>query len=438
MNLRGLPALALWLVMGSHAMAVIVGGTHGDGLGNATENGLQSYLDSRSLPAFPFWNNLLRVSDSSGIYLGRNATTGRGWVMTATHVTTLAVGTDTITVAGQAYTVRDNRIIQHTDSQGTFNTDIHLYAIGGQSGDPALPALPAVPLLESDVVQGDELILTGRGRRQQLPVEDTTAPYSWDGDYDPANQLTRQMRWSSNHVEMWTQVAPDLLCVLTEGNPATKKTLCFACVFDDPAINGTAYEGQLALLDSGGGAFVRRNGSWFLAGTNYTIEDGPDEDTVGNPSGYGDVSLMTHLSTYRAQIDAITGPRVPDTSGPLADLDGDGISNLLEYALNLDPLVNGQVIMIPDTGTCGLPFIHVENQAGAERLTIEFVRRASDSGSGLTYTPEFSSDLIEWRAVGTESATAINPRWDRVKIADSLTTSETSRRFARLRVTLAP
>ena len=94
--------------------------------------------------------------------------------------------------------------------------------------------------------------------------------------------------------------------------------------------------------------------------------------------------------------------------------------------------------MIPDTGTCGLPFIHVENQAGAERLTIEFVRRASDSGSGLTYTPEFSSDLIEWRAVGTESTTAINPRWDRVKITDSLTTSETSRRFARLRVTLAP
>ena len=138
------------LVLGSQTMGIIVGGPNGYGLGNATASGLQSDLDTRSLPAFLFWNNLLRVADSSGIYLGRNATTGRGWVMTAAHVTELFTGTDSITVMGQSYTVRDSRIIQHTDSTGTFNTDIRLYAIGGQSGDPALPALPAVPLLESE------------------------------------------------------------------------------------------------------------------------------------------------------------------------------------------------------------------------------------------------------------------------------------------------
>ncbi len=115
-------------------------------------------------------------------------------------------------------------------------------------------------------------------------------------------------------------------------------------MFDDPAISGTASEGQLALLDSGGGAFVKHNGAWYLAGTNYSVEDGPDDGEDYNPAGYGDVSIMTHLPTYREQIDSITGPLVPAITGPLDDFDGDGISNLLEFALNLDPTFNEQVI----------------------------------------------------------------------------------------------
>jgi hypothetical protein len=434
MNPLGSMVCCVWLVMGFHAMGVIVGGTNGDGLGNATESGLQAYLDTRSLPAFPFWNHLLRVSDSSGIYLGGNATTGRGWVMTATHVTELFVGTDSITVAGQSYTVRDSRIIKHPDANGTLNTDIRLYAIGGQSGDPALPALPAVPLLAADVGNGDDLVLTGRGRRQQTPVEDTTAPYAWDLI---ANQSTRPMRWGSNHVELWTKAAPDLLFPLTEGTPVTKRTQSFACVFDDPAGSGTASEGQLAWLDSGGGAFVKRNGAWYLAGTNYSVEDGPDGDNSIDPAGYGDVSLMTHVPTYRQQIETITGPLAPATTGLLDDLDGDGINNLLEYALNLDPTVNERVYMQPNTGLRGLPAVYLENAAGSERLTMEFVRRTFGSGSGLTYIPEFSADLIHWQALGTETVTEIDPRWERVKSADFLTTTGVFRRFARLRVELA-
>ncbi len=431
-------AWMLVCILGTQALAIIVGGPNGDGLGNATESGLQVYLGSRSLPAFPFWNNLLRVSDSSGIYLGRNAGTGRGWVMTAAHVTLLTVGSSTITVAGQTYTVRDMKIIKHPDAAGTVPTDIRLYAIGGETGDPALPDLPAVPLLASDVVEGDELILTGRGRRQQSPSEDTTVPYEWDGDTSPANQLTRQMRWGSNHVGMWTLAAPDLLFSLTEGDPVvTKETVCFASVFDNPAAGGTAYEGQLALLDSGGGAFVMRNASWYLTGTNYAVDDGPDADTTANPAGYGDVSLMTHLATYRTQIETITGALVPAVSGPLDDLDGDGISNLLEYALNLNPLVNEQVVMIPGTGLHGLPVVRLETISGSDRLTIEFVRRTSGSGAGLTYTPQFSSNLTDWLALGTETVTTIDSQWERVKVVDVMTTGDAPKRYARLSVTLA-
>ncbi len=93
--------------------------------------------------------------------------------------------------------------------------------------------------------------------------------------------------------------------------------------------------------------------------------------------------------------------------------------------------------MIPNTGTRGLPLVRLESAAGTDRLTMEFVRRTNGSGSGLTYIPEFSTDLVTWQAVGTETVTVINPRWERVKTVDSLTTQETSRRFARVRVVLA-
>ncbi|MFM7182981.1 MAG: hypothetical protein ACKO2G_16170 [Verrucomicrobiales bacterium] len=417
--------------MAPQAMGVIVGGPNGDGLGNASVSALQTHLAGQALPAFPFWDNLLRVSDSSGVYLGRNASTGRGWVITAAHVTTLAVGSGTVTVAGQAYTVRESHIIKHPNASGTANTDIRLYGIGGNIGDPVLPSLPAVPILQSAVVEGDALVLTGRGRRQQLPSEDITVPYDWDGAADEANQLTRQMRWGSNHVGIYTPAGSVLFPVAF---PGPHGVTYFASVFDDPSLGGTAFEGQVALLDSGGGSFVRRGAAWFLAGTNSLVADGPDPDSIANPCGYGDFSIMAHLPSYRLQIETITGALVPRSADPLADLDGDGISNLMEYALNLDPLTNQQVIMTPDTGLSGLPVIRLETISGSKRLTIEFVRRTTASGAGLDYTPQFSSGLDDWFAVGTETVTSIDSRWDRVKVVDVLTTNDTSRRFARCKV----
>ena len=94
--------------------------------------------------------------------------------------------------------------------------------------------------------------------------------------------------------------------------------------------------------------------------------------------------------------------------------------------------------MQPNTGLRGLPAVRLETIASTDRLTIEFVRRTAGSGSGVTYIPEFSTDLETWQAGGSETVSTLNPRWERVKIEDSLTTADTPRRFARLRVTLAP
>jgi len=254
------------------------------------------------------------------------------------------------------------------------------------------------------------------------------------------------------------------------------------CQFDNPGIAG---ECHLSVGDSGGGLFVLENGLWRLAGINYAV-DGPfrttptggdfsavlydigglyvqnpdwmliDNQAQNIPSGF----YCSRISASLAGITALAPEAVslapesyaawqklyftpaqiatPDLSGPAADFDGDGISNLLEFALNLDPTFNENVTMIPDTGLCGLPLVRLKTITGSERLTIEFVRRTSDSGSSLTYVAEFSSDLQTWETGGTQTVSTINPRWDRVKVADSLTAGSTPRRFARLRVELAP
>ncbi len=111
--------------------------------------------------------------------------------------------------------------------------------------------------------------------------------------------------------------------------------------------------------------------------------------------------------------------------------------NGLEYAFNLDPTFAEPVTMTAGTGLRGLPLVQLENIAGVgPRLTVEFVRRTATSGAALTYTTQFTADPGHaggWQAGGTENVTAINERWERVKVTDN--TPAASARFARVLVT---
>ncbi|MGA0846119.1 MAG: hypothetical protein ACO3RV_06215, partial [Luteolibacter sp.] len=129
--------------------AVIVGGTLGTGNNNNTQAGLDGYLSTASITAFPYWNNLVRVGDASGVYLGYNSSTMTGWVLSANHVTTPS----TISIAGTGYTVLGG-------STQVGASDLKLYEIGG--GAP-LPNLPVVPLASRNTINGDFSLMFGRG-----------------------------------------------------------------------------------------------------------------------------------------------------------------------------------------------------------------------------------------------------------------------------------
>lgn len=122
------------------------------------------------------------------------------------------------------------------------------------------------------------------------------------------------------------------------------------------------------------------------------------------------------------------------------DADKDGLLNLLEYAFKLEPQVPGTPILTALTGTSGLPRITPIGNGPTQRLRLEYVRKKASSNPGITYTPQFSSNLQSsgtggWSAItGPETVQSIDTEWERVVVEDTAGTGLPGR-FGRVVVT---
>jgi hypothetical protein len=264
------------------AGAVIVTG----GYNNATQAGLDAYLAGSSQTAFPYWNNLVTVNSASGVYLGYNPSTMRGWVLTAQHVGVPS----SITVAGNTYTVAGGTQIG--------SSDLRLLQIGGGVADPTLPLLPTVPIASAAASVGDFLLMFGRAY-----TSSTNAPY-----IGVAPGINDGMRWGTNTVELIGSVN-----IGTIAAPNWQPYLITD--FDGPADPGvTAYDAQGSAGDSGGGLFIQRGGLWELSGIAHFVAEGSTVDGNVNPSQYGDFTGYTNVRSYASAIQSVTGTLVPEPS----------------------------------------------------------------------------------------------------------------------------
>lgn len=124
---------------------------------------------------------------------------------------------------------------------------------------------------------------------------------------------------------------------------------------------------------------------------------------------------------------------VPSISDPQSDPDRDGVPNLLEYALGLDPLY-------PDEEKLPKPAVEEHWVSGsgnsADRLVLKF--RSPQSVTDATYTCVISEDLVNW----TEGAELLSLRMEEPEtiaylFGDRVPSNSRSKRFIRLRVSLS-
>lgn len=165
----------------------------------------------------------------------------------------------------------------------------------------------------------------------------------------------------------------------------------------------------------------RKNGIPFSSASSFSLISATVAD-----SGTYDLSVTNSLgaATTNAVVLTVTETfaswaSVAGLSGggafAAADPDGDGIPNLIEYALGGNPLQSDKAL---------LPSIVVL----ASHLTFTFNRAQSLA----TYTVEASSDLVTWSTLATNPGIV----GQSVSVTDTADLSQQTQRFLRLRVTL--
>lgn len=113
---------------------------------------------------------------------------------------------------------------------------------------------------------------------------------------------------------------------------------------------------------------------------------------------------------------------------------GDGVANLVKYALNMAPKVGDLAVpanrLMVVSGTAGLPRTDVNGQG---QVVFSFVRRKMAVNSELTYVVEQSSNLTGWSpCAATPTVVSIDSTWERVSyVVDS---SPSATVFLRLKI----
>jgi hypothetical protein len=123
-------------------------------------------------------------------------------------------------------------------------------------------------------------------------------------------------------------------------------------------------------------------------------------------------------------------------AAPAADPDHDGVSNLAEFAYNMDPNAYDPYPLKPG-GRAGLPVPYFVVVTGGGVLDLEFVRRKAAAAAGLTYTVQFAPEINgPWAAGFGPVVTSIDPDWERVRVRDTRVPG--ARRFGKVVLTLQP
>jgi hypothetical protein len=293
--------------LASPAMAVVVAG--GSGGGNNTNNTTATQFASELGFSMPIYENVIRYSDASGIYLGYNAATKDAWVLTARHISSNVSQGSAVTIDGLVY----NRQSDGVDGLGILvGGDLRL--VRYSRPDLAVPTLPAINISTTVPAGGASIYTIGYGRNRvqngstNALTSDAVTLVGGTGYTCSADSIKR---WGVNQIEAEFPNSLETTPTVagTTGTFAFNgyETTGYVTDFDQPNANQwlSSNESQASLGDSGGGAFYRSGGAWYLSGI-YTGVVG-FSGQQGSSSAFGNLSLLTDVATYSGAINTALG-----------------------------------------------------------------------------------------------------------------------------------
>jgi len=160
-------------------------------------------------------------------------------------------------------------------------------------------------------------------------------------------------------------------------------------------------------------------------------------DEFGATSLRSDWNFMSWVDTYEQW--ASERQLLSSVTFDTLDTDKDGLDQLTEFALGLDPKVSDLKLINPaDASSRGLPWLGIMGSGNDKRLTMIFHRRRSSSPA--TYAVEFSGNLSQFdrQTDFTGRTEILDAQWERVTVQDTTATGSESARFGRLVIKRGP
>jgi len=288
-------------------------------------------------------------------------------------------------------------------------------------------AYVAIPAVSGSLTYGGTTPATASLTSGTFPVGSTSGTYNVVSPNNSSYQRTFPFTVSVN----------DLASINLPGTSGTVFASSTSTAASGLAASAT-WSGITANLTYGGitsnVTTSKASGSLFSGTSNVSVTTlvsctatSPNNSKVTLTSTFT-VIVLPSYTTWQVKNFTSGDLSTPAISGDLATPAGDGISNLMKYALNLPAKTNGK---------SGLPLVSSTTTGGNAYLTLKYTQ--VNTAVDLTYTPQVSSDLQTWYSgatyIGPVSSVATSSSTQSIVVQDLTPTSGTNRRFMRLMVT---